>query len=331
MTTVPLSSPSAVTPPSPPKKEWSDPDLVLDQWNRYEQIAMHFNDLLMRFRVQALAGLAVVGGLATVLGNTKGVPTPVLAVFTWVLAVFWFGAWILDAGYYSKLLGGAVAELLDFERRTWTSDVEKQHENADKAARVRAEAAARPEIDRLKQRAADKVQRKDGDSAADEQAIEVAKGAAQEKALTDIYAAAGLGLSPTIGYRIGLSTRVSSHAPGWQWQVHAFYLVVLLGIGAVAGSMTHYAGSASAGTAPPVEVAGHIKIDGAVAIAGERTCPECKKPDCAPSKEIQKQPKAPRTGGKARGTACQCRCDAVGLPAKPKEAKTTPGGSMNLP
>ena len=40
------------------RKQWDDPELVLDQWYKYEQIAMHFNDLLMRFRTQALAGLA---------------------------------------------------------------------------------------------------------------------------------------------------------------------------------------------------------------------------------------------------------------------------------
>jgi hypothetical protein len=31
---------------------------IFDVWKKYEQIAMHFNDLLIRIRTQALAGVA---------------------------------------------------------------------------------------------------------------------------------------------------------------------------------------------------------------------------------------------------------------------------------
>jgi len=116
------SSPASGGAPVAEKKAWSDPELLLDQWNKYEMIAMHFNDLLMRFRTQGLAGLTAVSGLATVFANAKGITTSFLPVFFGVLCLFWTGAWVLDTGYYSKLLKGAVDELLDLEKRTKTSD-----------------------------------------------------------------------------------------------------------------------------------------------------------------------------------------------------------------
>jgi hypothetical protein len=100
------------------KKEWSDPDLLVDQWNKYEQIAMHFNDLIMRFRTQGLAALTAVSALATVFATAKGASASVLPVFFLVLCAFWIGAWILDAGYYSRMLQGAVNELHTLEERT---------------------------------------------------------------------------------------------------------------------------------------------------------------------------------------------------------------------
>jgi hypothetical protein len=100
------------------KKDWSDPELVLDQWYKYEQIAMHFNDLLMRFRTQALAGMAAIGTLAAVLVSAKGISASCLPGFFAVLTFLWIAAWVLDAAYYSLLLKGAVKAIKDFERQT---------------------------------------------------------------------------------------------------------------------------------------------------------------------------------------------------------------------
>ena len=100
--------------PSDKSLAWSDPKLVLDQWHKYEAIAMHFNDLLMRFRTQALGGLATVAALAGLV--VKDATAFELPVFFLVLLLFWFAAWYLDQGYYSKLLAGAIVELLNFEK-----------------------------------------------------------------------------------------------------------------------------------------------------------------------------------------------------------------------
>jgi hypothetical protein len=104
------------------KKTWSDPELILDQWQRYEAITMHFNDLLMRFRTQALGGLATVATLAGLLSKDAKSASAELPVFFFVLLIFWIAAWQLDQRYYSKLLGGAVAELEEFEKATIEND-----------------------------------------------------------------------------------------------------------------------------------------------------------------------------------------------------------------
>jgi hypothetical protein len=75
----------------------------------------------MRFRTQALAGLAAVGTLATVLANAKGVALSYLPFVFLVLGVLWVAAWVLDAKYYSLLLKGAVAAIKDFESSAATS------------------------------------------------------------------------------------------------------------------------------------------------------------------------------------------------------------------
>jgi hypothetical protein len=100
------------------KRTWTDPELVLDQWYKYEQVAMHFNDLLMRFRTQALGGLAAVGTLAAVLVGAKGIAASYLPWFFGVLTGLWVAAWALDAGYYSLLLKGAVSAIKAFEAST---------------------------------------------------------------------------------------------------------------------------------------------------------------------------------------------------------------------
>jgi hypothetical protein len=105
------------------KKDWSDPELILDQWYKYEQIAMHFNDLLLRFRSQALGGLTALGTLAAVFISAKGVAAMYQPVFFGALLILWVAAWILDTGYYSLLLKGAVADLRALEKRTEVAGV----------------------------------------------------------------------------------------------------------------------------------------------------------------------------------------------------------------
>ena len=127
--------------PDAPKRNWTDPDLVLDQWQKYEAIAMHFNDLLMRFRTQALAGLAAVAALAGLLKGAQGIAALDVRVFFCVLLVFWGAIWLLDQGYYSRLLSGAVKTLQDFEATTKDPETQSlrimMSTNIEKASGVR--------------------------------------------------------------------------------------------------------------------------------------------------------------------------------------------------
>ena len=101
------------TPPS--GKTWT----IFDLWAKYEDITMHFNDLLMRLRTQALAGVAALSTLVGIF--TKTDPSSVhisweiaSAVFVG-LSIFWVAIWIVDFWYYNPLLVGAVAALLKLE------------------------------------------------------------------------------------------------------------------------------------------------------------------------------------------------------------------------
>jgi hypothetical protein len=102
-------------PGMPEAKKWT----VHDVWAKYEDIAMHFNDLLIRLRTQALAAVAALSTLVGIF--TKTDPNSVhvsweiaTAVFLG-LSIFWIAIWIIDFCYYNRLLIGAVAALKDIE------------------------------------------------------------------------------------------------------------------------------------------------------------------------------------------------------------------------
>jgi hypothetical protein len=87
-------------------------------WEKYEDIAMHFNDLLIRLRTQALAAVAAISTLVTIFGKTGADPKlswELAALVFSLLAVFWVAIWIIDFCYYNRLLIGAVAAILDIE------------------------------------------------------------------------------------------------------------------------------------------------------------------------------------------------------------------------
>ena len=92
---------------------------ALDAWERHEKIAMHFNDLILRLRTQALGGLAAlltIGGVALkTLPEEKHIPWDLVAVLFAFLLAFWIAIWILDFRYYNRLLLGAVDALLKLE------------------------------------------------------------------------------------------------------------------------------------------------------------------------------------------------------------------------
>ena len=87
-------------------------------WAKYEEIAMHFNDLLMRWRLQAIGGMVT---LVMVAGTVvKDVEDPqkrysAMLLLSGTLLCAWVGLAVMDIGYYRRLLTGAVKELLRLE------------------------------------------------------------------------------------------------------------------------------------------------------------------------------------------------------------------------
>lgn len=91
-------------------------------WAKYEDIAMHFNDLLMRLRSQSLAGIAAVSTLIGIftkeaVANVQLDWLVAEALFI-AMAIFWIAIWCLDLLYYNRLLTGAVKALRHLEDQT---------------------------------------------------------------------------------------------------------------------------------------------------------------------------------------------------------------------
>lgn len=90
----------------------------IDLWKKYEDIAMHFNELIMRWRLQAIGGLA---GLLTVAGFVVGdaeslvVWYRAMLILSGVLGSGWLGVACIDLFYYPRLLQGAVEAITDLE------------------------------------------------------------------------------------------------------------------------------------------------------------------------------------------------------------------------
>lgn len=102
---------------------------ILDVWDKYENIAMHFNDLIIKLRTQALAGVAAISTLVTLFAKSD-----VAAGGAWGIAAFifgglsfaWLAIWIIDFSYYNRLLTGAVIAIVRLEQRSKISSFVRQ-------------------------------------------------------------------------------------------------------------------------------------------------------------------------------------------------------------
>lgn len=91
-------------------------------WKEYEEVAMHFNDLLIRIRTQSLAAVAAFATVAGVLLKEESISHELrwgtLIVVFVALSIFWIAIWILDFTYYNRLLLGAVKALIEIEKQS---------------------------------------------------------------------------------------------------------------------------------------------------------------------------------------------------------------------
>ena len=86
-------------------------------WSKYEEITMHFNELIIKLRVQALGGVTITGTIATAIfkgDNNTGILKFLLPMYFFG----WLAIYFLDIHYYDHLLTGAVNELLALEEKS---------------------------------------------------------------------------------------------------------------------------------------------------------------------------------------------------------------------
>ncbi|MBY0539348.1 hypothetical protein K2P56_02860 [Patescibacteria group bacterium] len=89
-----------------------------DLWDKYEEVAMHFNDLLIKLRIQALAGVAGITTLVSLFAKSPSgteVNWEIAALVFCGLIFFWIAIAIIDLLYYNRLLWGAVRTILELE------------------------------------------------------------------------------------------------------------------------------------------------------------------------------------------------------------------------
>lgn len=94
---------------------------VFEIWKKYEDVAIHFNDLILKIRIQALGGVAALAAIAGIILKESQ-----SGEFRWYMLGFsflalipiWIAVWILDFQYYTPLLHGAVLGLRSIEEKS---------------------------------------------------------------------------------------------------------------------------------------------------------------------------------------------------------------------
>jgi hypothetical protein len=83
---------------------------------KYQDIAMHFNDLIIKVRTQALGAVAAIVTITTHLGrNESEIYWQPVGIVSLILLCFWGALFLLDYFYYMPLLRGAVAGIQQIE------------------------------------------------------------------------------------------------------------------------------------------------------------------------------------------------------------------------
>jgi hypothetical protein len=94
---------------------------LLDLWWHHEELAMHFNELLMQYRLNLLGGSSLIGVLATYFIG-KRVEDPAMrhrmrAIIATILLLLIVATAGLDVFYYNELLHGTVDAVLELEKQ----------------------------------------------------------------------------------------------------------------------------------------------------------------------------------------------------------------------
>ena len=90
-------------------------DDVFKLWSKYEDTAMHFNDLLIKLRVQVLGGVTLSGTLAATILKEQNSDSLRYVFLSFLVS--WIAVWVLDMCYYNRLLSGAVDGIVELEQK----------------------------------------------------------------------------------------------------------------------------------------------------------------------------------------------------------------------
>ncbi len=85
---------------------------IVDLWFHYEEIAMHFNELIIQYRLQLMGGAGAIGAISSYLIGSK-VEDPqqhrwLRFLVSFMLLVLITAAAALDLFYYNRLLLASV-------------------------------------------------------------------------------------------------------------------------------------------------------------------------------------------------------------------------------
>ena len=99
-----------------------DLEQAITLWFHYETVAMHFNELIIQYRLQLMAGIGAIGAIAGYLVGSKVAEESdrhkLRAFISAGLLIILVAAAYLDLFYYNELLRGAVDALLELSANT---------------------------------------------------------------------------------------------------------------------------------------------------------------------------------------------------------------------
>ena len=89
--------------------------LYLQEWKVIIETQMHFNDLILRFRTITLtAFISMIGATIAIVKIVSLTKWDIFLIFL-IPITLWLAAFIIDFGYYHRLLLGSVNEALKFD------------------------------------------------------------------------------------------------------------------------------------------------------------------------------------------------------------------------
>jgi len=90
--------------------------LAMDEWKQIVEVQQHFNDLIMRFRTIVLTAFGAAFSILVSLSGSVSIGRHQLLVIGIGLMALMLIAYVIDAGYYFRLLMGAVRAADKFDR-----------------------------------------------------------------------------------------------------------------------------------------------------------------------------------------------------------------------